>query len=315
MTLSPRLILDQVLKKELDKPTAVRLLTSLIESSEDEISRIESIKILEEMSLDPKIFFKLLENLLISDSNVAIRTESCKILGDHFKNKALPLMEWCLNNECDYDCYIAIINTLKKLRSPESKELLINEINKILDSKYLVKDRTFTTKSFQKDFIKLFEQKKIQEFSHSELVELLINYRTVLILKEKFYTVYHELDNGLVVTLDMTDIEYEVRGWKAEFKNNVKQLSDITGIKYLTHLSCLYLANNQITDLKDLIFLKKLKKLYLSNNLISDLKNIEYLKELPNLEYVDLSDNDIAEKIASIANDLPFHLKSQKRYY
>ncbi|MHA1302003.1 MAG: leucine-rich repeat domain-containing protein, partial [Candidatus Helarchaeota archaeon] len=95
------------------------------------------------------------------------------------------------------------------------------------------------------------------------------------------------------------DIEFEVRGWIPQFKNNITNLSEIIGLKNLKNLKYLYLANNQIESIKDLVELENLTHLYISNNKIKETKNINYIKEMAkrNLQFIDLSENIIAKKI------------------
>ncbi|MBD3211043.1 MAG: leucine-rich repeat protein [Candidatus Lokiarchaeota archaeon] len=92
----------------------------------------------------------------------------------------------------------------------------------------------------------------------------------------------------------MSDIEFEVRGWKAEFRNAIEDLSEITGLLNLQSLKHLDLSNNRIKDIKELASLKNLKYLFLANNQIEDEKNIKFLKGIKNLAYLDISSNKIA---------------------
>ena len=98
--------------------------------------------------------------------------------------------------------------------------------------------------------------------------------------------------------LDLSDIEYEVRGWKSEFKNNIKDLSEIPGLTHLKSLKYLYLSNNQISIIKDLVNLPELTQLYLSNNEIADEINLEYISMLPNLTHIDITGNELAKKVS-----------------
>jgi Leucine-rich repeat (LRR) protein len=140
---------------------------------------------------------------------------------------------------------------------------------------------------------------KIKNLTHIELAEILINYLTISELTKKFYSVYFELEQNFVSKLDLADVEYEVRGWKADFKNNIKELSEITGLENLNHLTHLNISNNQIKNIQDLIQLKNLTHLYLSNNKIQNLINLEYIKKIPNLKYIDLAGNQITDYLTS----------------
>jgi hypothetical protein len=145
----------------------------------------------------------------------------------------------------------------------------------------------------------LLKSKKFESYSHNKLADIIINFKTISELTKKFYSVYFELDNALVIKLDLADVEYEVRGWKADYKNNIKDISEITGLKHLEYLTHLNISNNQLKSIQELIYLKNLTHLYLSNNLIKDMENKEYIKQMINLKYVDLAHNPIASYITS----------------
>jgi hypothetical protein len=163
--------------------------------------------------------------------------------------------------------------------------------------KYLLPGSNISNKPFRKDLKKLFKTKKIEHVSQSDLFDIVMNFKIIAALKSKFYSVYYELENAKVIKLDLSDIEYEVRGWKSEFKNNIKNLSEIPGLTHLKSLKFLYLSNNQISIIKDLVNLPELTQLYLSNNKIADEINLKYIKMLPNLTYLDITGNKLAKKV------------------
>ena len=70
------------------------------------------------------------------------------------------------------------------------------------------------------------------------------------------------------------------------------QISDITPLQSLTHLTHLYLSNNQISDITSLQSLTNLTSLNFSNNQISD---ISFLQSLTNLTELDLRGNQISD--------------------
>jgi internalin A len=76
----------------------------------------------------------------------------------------------------------------------------------------------------------------------------------------------------------------------SKLKLNHKNISDITPLQSLTHLTYLNLYDNQILDIKPLEFLSNLTELDLNFNKIS---NIIPLQSLTNLTELDLSYNQI----------------------
>ena len=299
MEQSPKKIYENFLDNNLDKHTAIDLLISIIENSEDDIERINCVENLKKMGEKNDKIYKIFENLLLADTNEKVRNIAIEAIRDIFINRALIPMKWALEYESNYHCLVSIIETLVKINDLESKSILISEIQKISKIKYLDKVKRIDNKKFKKSLKSVLKSKKLEVYPHNELADIIINYKTISELTKKFYSVYFELDNTLVIKLDLADVEYEVRGWKADYKNNIKDISEITGLKHLKYLTHLNISNNQLKSIQELIYLKKLTHLYLSNNLIKDMENMEYIKQIINLKYVDLAHNPIASYITS----------------
>ena len=297
MELSPNLFYEKFLENEITKISLREYLISFIENSENEQDRIESIEILKEIDARDGKTFSLLENLLVSDHNSTVRKVAIQFLFQKYQEKTLSIIHWALDHEQDYECYTMIVHFLENIQTLQAKSLLIQEVNKIRKKKYLFDEKKTTNRAFRKDLKNLLKSQKLEDLDNEILSEIIINFKTITTLKEKFYSVYYELENAVVSTLDLSDVEFEVRGWKSEFKNEISKLTEITGLKNLKKLKTLYLSNNQISDIKDLIELKKLTHLHISKNLINDPKNIQYIKEMHNLEFLDISENGIADKI------------------
>lgn len=301
MILTPEKICEEFENNNLDKHTAFDLLISLIENSEDENVRVKSIKSLEKIGILNSKTFTILENVLISDSNGNIRNAAAKVIEKKFSNeKALVPLKWAINHESNYECLITIIRTLEKINNKEAKAILIEQLKKIRKTKYLNKVKNIQNKRFKKTLKGLFRERKYEDLTHKESGEILINYLTIRHLIEQFPNVYYEIDPqiALIKELDLSNyMEYEVRGTPWGSKNNIKTLSDITGLFNLNNLKKIDLSDNQINSIKELNQLVNLRHVVLTNNKISDLENINYLRNLPNLEYLDLRGNEIAKKI------------------
>ena len=80
MKLTPEKIHKQYQKKILNKFSASKLLFSLIETSESEKIRVESMQKLGELELNDNETYVFLENLFISDSNDIVRNTAANIL-------------------------------------------------------------------------------------------------------------------------------------------------------------------------------------------------------------------------------------------
>ncbi len=302
MNLSPRKIYEQYERNEINNSIAFDHLISFVENSENEHIRQEAIEILDRIGIFSNKLFGILENILISDSNGKIRNVALKFLERRFLAESITPLKWVINHEKDYECLITIIKSLKKVNSEESKLILFNETKKIMKIKYLNKEKRVENKKFKKVIKKLLKTKKYEFFTHNELSLILINFITIANLTKHYPNVFYEInpENGLLSELNLSDyLEYEVKGTPFGWKNNIKSISEIIGLKYLKNLKKIDLSNNQIENIQELVSLGNLSHLILINNKICELENLEYIKKLPNLKYLDLRNNKIVKKIHS----------------
>ena len=300
MELKPSTVYKEYISNRLDKLTAIKHLTSIIENYDRDEVREESIKILSKMKLIRENLFRLFENLLLSDSSENIRNAAAIYLSEHHLNDSLIAFKWSIQHETFYQCLLTIVNALVKINSNESKEVLIEQLKKIRNTKYLNPEIGYENKRYKKALKPLIKRNKIITYSPKHLGDILINFFTIKLIIDEIPNVYFELNtsNLLVEKLDLSDyLEFEVKGTPWGWKNNIESLSKITGLKNLLNLQSLNLSNNQIKEIKDLVAIKSLIYLDLSNNKLSNPQNIEYLKQLPLLEFIDLRGNEIANII------------------
>ncbi len=295
MELSPSRIQEEFENKRLDKNSAFEMLISLIENSDDEKIRIESVSILCKLGSNLDKTFKFLEQLLVSDSSQLVRAIAAKEIQTNYLHHALSPMQWAINHEIDYDCLITIIKTLELINNKKAQDVLIKEIRKINKKKYLDEDKRYVNK-FRSQLKEIFKKKDINTFSILHLAEILINYVTILYNINELNSVHFEIDNGLVVELDLSNA-LEVRGTPWNWTNKISSLSNIKGLLYLTHLKKLNLNNNQINSIEEIKGLNNLTHLLVSNNQIEDPINIDVLKAISSLRYLEIGGNTIAGKI------------------
>jgi hypothetical protein len=296
MTLDPKKIFEKFSQKDLDKYTALNLLESIIDNSEDDKLRIESIEILNKIGINDKYTFRLVENLLISDRDPEIRKLALNFVFNNYPKKILKLIKWNVKCETSYNFLVALIKILVRIENEESKKVLIEELKKVKNVKYLNEERRYENRKYKKILKKLFKITKIENLTHKQISDIITNFLTIKDLSEKFPNVFFELNpqTALVEELDLSDyLEYEVKGTPWGWKNNISSISEIEGLEYLSVIKKLDLSNNQIQDIKDLSSLKVLTHLILSNNKIKDQDNLLFLNDLPNLEYLDISGNEV----------------------
>jgi len=300
MEINPQTILQDYNNKRIDKFTATKLLTSVIEKYNEETIRLEAITILDTLKIKTKTLFEFFESLLLSDSSEVIRNAAAKYLSTSFLEISLPVFQWVIQHETSYYCLITIVNSLIKIHTSESKTILFEQIRKIRDIKSLNVDKGYGNKKYRKALKIYFKRNPINKLSHKQLAAILINFLTIKNLIKEIPIAYFELDEKrlLIKKLDLSDyLEFEVKGTPWGWKNNIRSLSQITGLSNLKDLKTLDLSNNQIGDLKGITELKNLTHLVLPNNQISDLINLEYIKTLSNLQFLDLCGNDISKNV------------------
>lgn len=300
MILNPQTVLENYNNSSIDKSTATKLLTSIIENYDEENFRLEAINILNTLKIKSKTLFEFFENLLLSDSSEVIRNAAAKYVNTNFLEISLPVFRWVIQHETSYHCLVTVVNSLVKIQTSEAKSILLEQIKKIKDTKYLNVDKGFGNKKYRKALKSYFKRNLINKLSLEQLVAILINFLTIKNLIEEIPNAYFELDEKLLLIdkLDLSDyLEFEVKGTPWGWKNNIRSLSQITGLSNLKHLKTLDLSNNQIGDLEGINELENLTHLVLPNNQISDLKNLEYINQLTNLQFVDLCGNDISKNV------------------
>ena len=298
MNLNPQTILENYNNRCIDKSTATKLLTSIIENYDEEKIRLEAINILNTFKIKTKPIFEFFENLLLSDSSEVIRNAAAKHVSTNFLEFSLPVFLWVIQNETSYHCLMTAVNSLVEIHTSETKSLLLEQVKKIRDIKYLNVNKGYRNKKYRKALKSYFVRNLINKLSTKQLAAILINFLTIKNLIEEIPNAYFELDEKrlLIDKLDLSDyLEFEVKGTPWGWKNNICSISQITGLSNLKHLKTLDLSNNQIGDLEGINELKNLTHLILPNNQIGNLTNLEYINRLSNLQFLDLCGNNISK--------------------
>ncbi len=300
MNLTPQKIYEKLSNNELDKKSSIDLLLSIIENSDDDQLRLQSIEVLDKIRAKDENIFKVIENLLVSDTNPELRNSALNYLFINYQERVLSPIKWAVKHETSYKCLVALIKTLAEFENDKSKKILIDELKKIRKIKYLNIDRRYENRKFKTGLKKFLKTSKFEKFSHNQISEIIINFLTIKHLSEKYPNVYFEINpqSLLVEELDLSDyLEYEVKGTPWGWKNNISKISEIEGLDFLRNLKKLDLSNNQIEEIQKLKDLKSLTHLMISNNKLKDLKNLRFLQSFPNLEYLDLCGNKIVNYI------------------
>ena len=143
----------------------------------------------------------------------------------------------------------------------------------------------------------MFRHKKIQSLTRKKVAEILLNYKTIENLIKKFLVVYYKTQNGLITSLDLSELGWNVNVWKQPYSERIEDLNQIPGLSNLKMLKSLDLSNNRIKNIKLLVHLRNLTDLKIANNKLEDFKNLNYIKEMNNLKYLDIRRNKIITKL------------------
>ena len=308
MESSPYLINKNYINKKVDKASAINQLISIIEDSENLSDRIESINILAQMKANTNEVFKLVENLLISDTKESVRLAAASTMEKIFLNDALEPLRWAFKHEESLKCLLAISKLLGKIDSVQSKSLIMEKINEIKNEKIV------------ESLLDLDLNGNFEKISSYELSRIVENSFIIKDLENKFGQISFKVKNGLILQLDLSDVSSHVFGWTIlkkfpefiEFLTSLEQLdlkfnrlSTIPdSIGTLTSLIELDLSYNKIKSIPSSIgSLKSLKVLNLRYNKIRSLpESIGYLNSLQSLNLRANSLKNLPKTIKNIPN-------------
>jgi len=269
MELTPGKIYEAFLKNRLDKPSATKLLLSLIENSDNDRVRIESINELVNLRVKDDKTFKVLESLIISDSSEFVRNNAALALRNLFFDKSLAPMKWALIHEESPSClktiYDTLIQIIQNFLKCSAKTILLSEVRKI------------RKKEFKIGFEIISEKYKESDLSKNELASILINYFSAIFLEKTYWRLKYKIENCKITELDFI------------FKSLIKIPK---ALKNLRFLKTLILRYNQLTELPDWICM--LTSLECLNLNINNLKSLpESIGELSSLKELHLWKNEL----------------------
>ena len=99
IALEPNVIYRKLLRNEIKMIEGIQILLSIVEKSDNNSARLESLNILFSLKTQDQTVFKTLENCLISDESVEIRIISAKIILEHYIQLGKKCLEWALLND------------------------------------------------------------------------------------------------------------------------------------------------------------------------------------------------------------------------
>ena len=284
--LSPENIYSNVENGKLSKAIATEQLISLIEGSDNPITRAESIKTSEKLKIHDQKIFKILQNSLLSDENPLVRKSAANFIRQIFLKKGLNTLIWVVQHDKS-PLVIKVISDLKGRLNNTRFKTLNKEINMFLADIASTVGIAQNEAKFILDLEALFARNETDyefEFGTYQLYKKLKDNK----LGEFWLTIRNK---------SIESLSFNYYNWKylkeiPSMFDSISKLQD--PMVYLNFLGKLALKSNEILKIPDSIaLLTNLKKLNLSRN------NIEVFPKsifsLFCLKYLDISHNKISD--------------------
>ncbi len=283
---SPEEIINGLKRGDLAKSDAIALLISYIKNSEKKEERVKSIELLNQLEMEDEGLFDTFEELAVSDSDYEISALSAEIIIKSYFERGLKSIKWILEHFSSPYQLAKVLRSLLRYKPDFLRTFLLEELDNIVLG--YIKQFHHLHKSFINgliaDYKEIFKNREISEFSTEHLMDILINFQTVV-----FIDVYYEIWGTLVVYFkDGYVVEFEM-----EFPpEDIKKIGDFEGIFNFERLERISLT---YTSLEDLEGIEKFTKLIHLGIRQSELKEMKHVNKLKNLEILALMGSKLTE--------------------
>ncbi|MFX0020950.1 MAG: leucine-rich repeat domain-containing protein [Candidatus Hermodarchaeota archaeon] len=306
--LTPEKIQKRISSGELTRENAAELLISLIESSYDIDTRIQSINTLKKLNIQSEKIFKLLENYLISDENAIVRTSVAKYVIHNYLEQGFSALRWVIQHETSPLVFNLFFNYMDKFDSPHlmliKKDLVkwnkdfSSKIGVVpAESKFFLDLEVLFAKGKKNYEINPLSYKNFETLSDNKNSEpwLLINDKHVEILNFNYFN-WKFIKNNTDVINSLTKLHdldvYLCSLKKYSYYNEISTIPESIG--FLTHLNKLILRRNNLKKLpSSMKKLTQLKELDISYNKFDKIPQV--LNFLNNLEKLNIKHNFIQD--------------------
>ncbi|MFX1258103.1 MAG: leucine-rich repeat domain-containing protein [Promethearchaeota archaeon] len=260
---TPEIVSREITNGNLSKPSAVEILTLLLEKSDNYVYRVECVEILGNLGIKDEKIFRILENSLLSDESVLVRTTATKSLINNFpiSKKYINPLKYAIKT----DKSGAFLKSLKELLSSKQEprlNILKNELAQRIESR--ASELGVVLEEFQ-FLLDLEYEAEITLFNRKKSLELELNSNFFHHMPLKSYlsnsikSILWDADAGFIAVKNKHIIGLNLGYW------GLKNLPITIG--QLSRLRCLILRNNELKNLPEsLKNLRKLRILNLSGN-------------------------------------------------
>jgi len=262
-SLRARTLYNKFLEGTIDYKEIIDNLIVLIENSDSDLVRINSIEIIEEIGVINKAVYDKLKDFLISDENIQVRVVTARILVKYEQKETLELFKWVVQNET----YVSVVNTLIESYREQDK-LTYNILKNKISKRY---SRLFSIKREEAGFFWDFDVLRAESNNNLEI-------------DNKFFAIYRyskEFPRNPLISV---------------FSNPFPSLAVVKG-----HVIALNIKNFKIEKVPDsIVLLSKLKYINLSFNNLTEIP--ASIGILHRITHIDLSDNNLTSLPDSIQN-------------
>ena len=281
--LDPDQVFESFTKKKISKEETLNFLITILEKSENSKLRINSMRIIGNMSYKNERIFRILENSLISDEIPEIRALSSEIIFNQYIQEGLNTLKWAIMNENSAQVlshFKSILNKNIKLYSvlknaldlrmkiiASNFDINIEEVQFLLDLGIPLSTNILFTMDNQINYIYQENLMCVIENNH---------------IKEINLTSYPEIPHSIGNLKFLETLNFSCNNF---FELPIEFIN-------LTNLKILDLSWNEFKEIpNELNNLHSLQEVNLSNNFITEVP--EWISTLENLVYLNIKGNEI----------------------
>ncbi len=280
-------VLKKVYKEQLPPPKALTILITILESTNDNELRLETLKAVKKLKIQNNELFALLENLIVSDFSEYVRALSVEVMIALFPKRSIPSLKWAVEKNKSGIVLLSLIKSSESVAEGylhEFESMLMERFEK--NYKELIE---YGINSEEALIIAVFiaTSKKIQIYYGNFKTDRYIPYK---IFPYRARLKFALDDRGHITRLELRNADgRDMQREKILNQFSESFLSQFCKLEHLRTFRVIY-CGKMVTKIPQSIHcLKNLEELDFSGNEIKEIPKT--LGSLRNLERLDLSYN------------------------